>query len=735
MKLSIDLSPNIVALAVLACCVALAVAAYTTRYPALPRHRRLTLLGARALCLAALLFASLAPVLSYSSASRERNRLLLLVDHSGSMEVRDGGGGGRTRREAADSAASAVASELGGRYDVRVAPFDIALGPIGKAASWKSAAPAPGAGETALGDALREALERADPDSIAALLVLSDGAVNRGEDPERALGGVLPAFALVVGSAEDPPTTGIAGVESPAEVVLGRQSSMTVTIRQGSRPAIRGTARLSEGTRELSRASFSLAGPGASTNISIPFTLTERGKHFLSVTLDSISGDPLPQNKRRLVAVTARQAKRTVPIVSTSWDWDLRSFSRGVEEDTAWAVRRLSLAGDAQVKPFGGATQSLTSALDGVEAVAVRFDARTMTPRREAELLRYIERGGGALLWIDPMSRPAAGSALAKALGLTWREWLRAPGLSTSIELTQAGLGHEISLLGGDGATAAATWRDLPPVQAPIAVTTRSGPLTALLNAHFGLETTPILLAGRLGAGRVAVLDAAGAYRWGLTASGLGGAGIEASFFGGLCTWLSRSPDDRAVRISALDLTPGGRAVPVRLTLADASRASGARATVVAHPVPGNGSAGSATLGPASATLGPASATLGPASATGDFSGSIALPEGVYSLVGRVERSGTLLGVDSLRIAVGEQGIEYESLRSEPETLERLTASSAGISAPLRGPGPVLTRLRSPEVARSRLVQMDIFHNPVLFLALILGATVEWVMRKRYHLL
>jgi len=55
MKLSIDLSPNIVALAVLACCVALAVAAYTTRYPALPRHRRLILLGARALCLAALL--------------------------------------------------------------------------------------------------------------------------------------------------------------------------------------------------------------------------------------------------------------------------------------------------------------------------------------------------------------------------------------------------------------------------------------------------------------------------------------------------------------------------------------------------------------------------------------------------------------------------------------------------------------------------------------------------------
>ena len=722
MKLSIDLSPNVAALAVLACCVAVAVAAYTTRYPALPRRRRMVLLGARAVSLAALLLASLAPVLSYSSASRERNRLLILVDHSGSMEVRDASGGGRSRREAADSAASAVASELGGRYDVRVASFDVSLGPIGKASSWKSVASARGAGETALGDALREALERADPDSVAALLVLSDGAANRGEDPERALGGALPAFALVVGSAADPPTVGVAGVESPAEVVLGRQASLAVTIRQGARPAVRGTARLTEGTKELSRASFSLTGPGASTRISIPFTLTERGKHFLSVTLDSIPGDPLPQNKRRLVAVTARPAKRVVPIISTSWDWDLRSFSRGVEEDTAWAVRRLSLVGDAQVKPLGGAAQTLTGALDGALAVAVRYDARTMTPQREVELLRYIERGGGALLWIDPLYRPTAGSALAKALGLTWREWLRAPGLSSSIEPTQVGRRHEVSLLGGDAASAAAMWRALPPAQAPIAITAKGGPLAPLLDARFGPETTPILLAGRLGAGRVAVLDAAGVYRWGLTASGLGGgAGVEASFFGGLCAWLSRSAEDRAVRISAPDLTPGGRAVPVRLTLADASRADGLRATVVAHRVQGRGSAGDATLGPA--------ATLG------DFAGSIALPEGVYSLVGRVERSGTLLGLDSLRIAVGEQGIEYESLRAEPGTLERLAKSSDGLSAPLQSAGPVLARLRSPELARARLVQMDVFHNPALFLALILGATVEWVMRKRYHLL
>src|SRR5205085_5753237 len=149
-------------------------------------------------------------------------RMLILVDHSGSMEVRDGDATGRTRREVADSAAAAIATDLRGRYDVRLAPFDASLGAIGTLDSWKRAGPMRGAGETALGDALREALERVDPDSLAALLVLSDGSINRGEDPERVVGSTVPTFGLVTGSSSEPPTTGIGGVDVPGEIVTGR---------------------------------------------------------------------------------------------------------------------------------------------------------------------------------------------------------------------------------------------------------------------------------------------------------------------------------------------------------------------------------------------------------------------------------------------------------------------------------------------------------------------------------
>jgi len=58
---------------------------------------------------------------------------------------------------------------------VRLAPFDISLGAIGTLDSWKHAGLCAARGETAPGaDALREALDRMDPDSLAAILVLSD---------------------------------------------------------------------------------------------------------------------------------------------------------------------------------------------------------------------------------------------------------------------------------------------------------------------------------------------------------------------------------------------------------------------------------------------------------------------------------------------------------------------------------------------------------------------------------
>jgi len=724
-KLDLTASPQLLATLLIVLAILIAIGAYLTRYPGLPRHRRWILLGARLLALAALLIASFAPVLRYPDSSRGRNRLVILVDHSGSMDVRDAPGG-RSRRAVADSMATAIAGSLGNRYDVRIGAFDAALGPMGRDAK-ASLQSFQGGGETALGDAIHGALTRVDPDSMAAFLILSDGIVNRGEDPERALNVSLPTFGVTVGRPADPPTVGIAGVESPPELILGKPTPIVVTVREGTRTSSEGIVRVSEEGRELGRGKFSLTGAGASARVSIPVTETIRGKRFLTIELLDVADDPMRQNKERLIAVDARPAKRSVPVLAATWDWDLRSLARGVEEDTTWQVVRYSPSGASQVLRFGpgaGGATSFESALEDAEALVVRYDASVITPERAAAILRYLDRGGGVLFWIDPATRPPADSPLTREVGIAWRMWSQPIGPGASPELAPAGRTHEIALLGGDAGTATAVWKALPPVEPLVMLGTAGSPLVPVLQGRIGNDVVPLLLAGSVGKGRVALLNASGVYRWGLTASGIAGqAGVESAFFGGISQWLAGGREERPVRITTPDITPEGRAIALRVTSTLPGGVAGTQTVVSAR-----GQSGS-KLGTTSESR------LTVAAEGGGYAGAITLPRGTYLLQAKVFRGGRLVGSDSTRAAVGEEGIEYEALAADPGTLPRLSEGTGGIAAPIDSSGRVLASLRSPDLARVRLAEMDLFHNPFLFAILVLALTVEWALRRRFHLM
>jgi hypothetical protein len=244
------------------------------------------------------------------------------------------------------------------------------------------------------------------------------------------------------------------------------------------------------------------------------------------------------------------------------------------------------------------------------------------------------------------------------------------------------------------------------------------------LSARVGSETTPLLMAGSIGKGRVAVLNAAGVYRWGLTAAGIGtGGGIESEFFGSMVRWLSSGAEERPVRILAPDITAEGRPVSVKVLAASPAGAAGADAQVIARRQGG---------GPGK-TAAPVATRLSPSG--GEFSGALSLPRGTYQLVGRLERGGRLIGTDSTRIAVGSQGIEFERLAAEPHVLARLAEDSGGLAAPLDSAARVLNKLGSPDLTRARLAEVDLFHNRFLFAILILALALEWVLRRRFNLM
>ena len=201
-----------------------------------------------------------------------------------------------------------------------------------------------------------------------------------------------------------------------------------------------------------------------------------------------------------------------------------------------------------------------------------------------------------------------------------------------------------------------------------------------------------------------------------------GRAGVEAAFFGGICRWLAGGSEDHPVRIEAPEITPEGRPVPIRVSVTSAGNER-AEARVIARAV-GGGATGSRRV----------EAKLAPTSG-GEFAGSLGLGPGTYLLQGSVARGGRALGSDSVRVAVGVQGIECETLAADPGSLRRLAESSGGVAAPVDSAGAVLEKLRSPDLSRVRLAEIDLFHNPLLFTILIAALAMEWAMRRRFHLM
>ena len=127
---------------------------------------------------------------------------------------------------------------------------------------------------------------------------------------------------------------------------------------------------------------------------------------------------------------------------------------------------------------------------------------------------------------------------------------------------------------------------------------------------------------------------------------------------------------------------------------------------------------------------------------TRDLMGRLTFTEHFHLLLtGREPTDEQRFFLDLLLVAIAEHGLTPTTvsarmtLAADPGTLRRLAEGSGGLAAPLDSAGPVMERLRSPELLRVRLAEMDLFHNPLLFAILILALTLEWALRRRFNLM
>ena len=171
--------------------------AYRIAVPPLPRWARRLLPALRVAALLPLAWLLGQPVLERAAGGR--TGVVVLLDRSASMALPAGPGEG-PRAAAAERAVKALEQAWRGRANVTVLPFAARLeGDTSRAGAARAA------GATALGDALAALAAAPAGRDAGAVVVVSDGAVNAGEDPVAVAGAIgLPVHAVVVGRAGVP---------------------------------------------------------------------------------------------------------------------------------------------------------------------------------------------------------------------------------------------------------------------------------------------------------------------------------------------------------------------------------------------------------------------------------------------------------------------------------------------------------------------------------------------------
>ena len=560
--LSLHLAPNapwlilgVVSLAF----VGLALWAYAFRLPPLAPNVRRMLVALRIIVLVALVWLLALPVIERSRPASAA-RVVVLVDRSLSMDRPERTGAG-SRSEAAARALKALRAALRGRAQLEVRGFAAALLADSASDAGERSASAPGEALAALA---RLPADRR-PDGV---ILLSDGAVNAGDDPvaaARALG--VPVHTLLVGERAGL-DRGIAGVEASSEARVGEGTPVRVRVVSDEERGTPIVVKLEDGGRELARATVAAPGPGAEATAELRVVPTRAGLVLWTARVAALEHDVSPGDDAHGVAVPVAPGKLGVLIVSGGLNWDLAFVRRALAHDSTLEV-------DTRVRDASGNWHGLERARAGTLTPAdlgnksvIVLDALSgadLGPALDAALAAWVRNGGGLLL----LGGGAPGAARF-ARGRLGAELQFAGSASSG---AQAGpepqaLASELLAWDDDPVRGARAWRDAAPLR-DVAPLVPGGADRVLIGGRAG--DSPLWVSRAIGRGQALLVNGSGLWRWSLSGNDELAGERGRRLWRKTVRWLAEPVQGEPLRVTAeRRLVPGGEPVRLDAVLQDA---------------------------------------------------------------------------------------------------------------------------------------------------------------------
>jgi len=514
------------------------------------------LLAGRILLLALVLLFVIDPVHVRERADPQAFHIGVVADLSGSMltaDIGNGTDGGRARidavREFLDTTndASPLAAPRT-HYRTRVYGFSDTLAPLADATAIDYRP-----GQSAIGGAMREALEAASSeDPLGALVLLSDGISNTGEDPiavamEFGRRGI-PIHVIGIGSPARGGDLVLQVPESPVRAEREGLLSFNATIENtGAEPASATVSAFApDGTRVFREEVAVDAGARSVVTIEAPAPLERQSN--LRVTVETTAADSNAANNIGFVPVELEDPDRIrLLLLAAAPDWEAAQLRAWVAANPALELHRV-----VQIAPGRFVEDSTRDDFQSGEDLSgfpvepkwyFDFDvillgsgvADVLAAPLQAALRDFAgNRGGGLVFLGDP--KPWTATELAPLLPVRVADNRGATSASQNTQDARP-LDFEVAPVFVDQAAGPLFRTPLPsiPARTPLAeaVEPKRGARVIARDAATG---TPVLLVQAYGAGRSALWSSPISWQWRLGSAH--GSDQHADFWSGLVSWL-----------------------------------------------------------------------------------------------------------------------------------------------------------------------------------------------------
>ena len=703
----------------------------------------------------------LQPVLRLTRTESTQTTVAVLMDVSESMGIKDTAGD-RSRLEAGTAALraqpQAMLEGLARAQKVRLFSFGAVTAELSDPQRLDTLRPEQKA--TALGDALRDVAKEIPREQLGGIVLLSDGASNRGDAPEevgRTLG--VPVFPVALGGRVGERgrfhDVAVARVPQSARFIVNNKADVNVQLSHAGLQRFTDAERelklrLLEGDTELAARTTRFPPEDGTLDQELSFVPSQVGIHVLRGTLDALPNETVTENNTRSFTVQVTDPRIRVLIVEGVVRTEYRFLRRVLESDPNLEVtgvvklsgKRFLIQG---VQPGVDLSRGLPSQKEDYakfDVVVLGDIGRDEFSGVQIEYLKDFVNAGGGLMALGGYHAFGAGgyadSALADVLPVTMGGERDGHIEEAFVPvLTAEGKAHPVF----EGCGTLFESAEPPSLDGANRVT-GAKPGAEVLAVHpaekAGDGRMPVVAVQPYGAGHVMVLTADTTWKWRFVLEARGVESPYYRFWRQSLRWLAGRKEQEAgpgqsvgAWASRMEYEPGEQVV-LKARVKDRQGQPEEQAAVevrISYPIPVQKLAPDGKevqekealvqLEPLPLSLGEYQSSWGPPAA------------GLYQAAATARAGDDVLGTAQFEFVVGQAASEFDHVDVAEQTLRAVANETGGVYHTLATAGRIPDELAQRRSLVAHREEMNLWNAPWFLAVFLACVTAEWILRKR----